>query len=72
LLTTEEVCRLLFVSVPIATTGCGGAPRADKAYCVYSVYRAFYDQTRHHLLWGALNAHQALRTARRALAKNQP
>ena len=62
----------MLVSVPIATTGCGGAAAGHRAYCVYSVYRAFYDLTHHHLLWGALNAHQALRTARRALAKNQP
>jgi hypothetical protein len=39
-------------------------PRAkrnvSRAYCAYSVYRAFHDVTHHHLIFGALNAHQAL------------
>jgi hypothetical protein len=34
--------------------------RVNKAFCLYSVYRAFHDVTHHHLIFGALNAHQAL------------
>jgi hypothetical protein len=33
----------------------------NKAFCVYSVYRAFHDVTHHHLIFGALNAHAALK-----------
>jgi hypothetical protein len=33
----------------------------NKAFCVYSVYRAFHDVTHHHLIFGALNAVQALK-----------
>jgi hypothetical protein len=34
--------------------------RVSKAFCVYNVYRAFHDVTHHHLIFGALNIHQAL------------
>jgi hypothetical protein len=34
--------------------------RVDRAFCIYSVYRAFHDLTHHHLIFGALNARQAL------------
>ena len=59
----------MLVRVPIATTGCGGAAAGHRAYRIYGVYGAFHDLTHNHLLWGALNAHQALVTARRASAR---
>jgi hypothetical protein len=45
--------------------------RVNKAFCVYSVYRAFHDVTHHHLIFGALNAHQALKNCEAGFAKNQ-
>jgi hypothetical protein len=40
-------------------------PRArrnvNRVFCVYSVYRAFHDVTHHHLIFGALNAVQAIK-----------
>jgi hypothetical protein len=44
--------------------------RVNQAFCVYSVYRAFHDLTHHHLIFGALNAHQALMNCRAGFAKN--
>lgn len=39
-------------------------PRAkrnvSRAFCLYSVYRAAHDFTHHHLVFGALNSHQAV------------
>ncbi|MDQ6804545.1 MAG: hypothetical protein M3065_06175, partial [Actinomycetota bacterium] len=35
--------------------------RVSKAFCAYHVYRAFHDVTHHHLIFGALNVHQALK-----------
>jgi len=32
----------------------------SQAFCAYHVYRAFHDLTHHHLIFGALNVHQAL------------
>ena len=46
--------------------------RVNRAFCAYSVYRAFHDLTHHHLIFGALNAHQALRNCEAGFAKNQP
>jgi hypothetical protein len=34
--------------------------RVSRAFCAYNVYRAFHDLTHHHLIFGALNVHQAL------------
>jgi hypothetical protein len=41
-----------------------------QAYCAYSVYRAFHDVTHHHLIFGALNAHQALKNCEAGFSKN--
>jgi len=45
--------------------------RVNKAFCIYSVYRAFHDLTHHHLIFGALNAHQALKNCEAGFGKNQ-
>lgn len=45
--------------------------RVNRAFCVYSVYRAFHDVTHHHLIFGALNAHQALKNCEAGFGKNQ-
>jgi hypothetical protein len=45
--------------------------RVNQAFCVYSVYRAFHDLTHHHLIFGALNAHQALRNCEAAFERNR-
>jgi hypothetical protein len=44
--------------------------RVDKAFCAYNVYRAFHDLTHHHLIFGALNVHQALRNCEAGFSKN--
>jgi len=44
--------------------------RVSKAFCVYNVYRAFHDVTHHHLIFGALNAHQALKNCEAGFGKN--
>ena len=44
--------------------------RVNRAFCVYSVYRAFHDVTHHHLIFGALNAHQALLNCEAGFGKN--
>jgi hypothetical protein len=44
--------------------------RVNQAFCVYSVYRAFHDLTHHHLIFGALNAHQALTDCEAGFSKN--
>ena len=33
----------------------------SQAYCAYTVYRAVHDLTHHHLIFGALNVHQAIK-----------
>jgi hypothetical protein len=45
--------------------------RVNKAFCVYSVYRAFHDVTHHHLIFGALNAHAALKNCEAGFSKNK-
>ena len=45
--------------------------RVNRAFCIYSVYRAFHDLTHHHLIFGALNAHQALKNCEAGFGKNQ-
>lgn len=45
--------------------------RVNKAFCVYSVYRAFHDITHHHLIFGALNAHQALKNCEAGFGRNK-
>ncbi len=45
--------------------------RVNQAFCVYSVYRAFHDLTHHHLIFGALNAHQALRNCEAGFSRNR-
>lgn len=35
--------------------------RVDRAFCAYSVYRAFHDVRHHHLIFGALNTYQAVK-----------
>jgi hypothetical protein len=42
----------------------------DRAFCAYSVYRAFHDLTHHHLIFGALNVHQALSNCRAGFSLN--
>lgn len=42
----------------------------SQAYCVYSVYRATHDFTHHHLIFGALNAHQALKNCEAGFSRN--
>jgi hypothetical protein len=42
----------------------------SQAYCLYSVYRAVHDFTHHHLIFGALNAHQALKNCEAGFSKN--
>jgi hypothetical protein len=44
----------------------------NKAFCVYSVYRAFHDVTHHHAVFGALNAVQALKNCEAGFAKSSP
>jgi len=44
--------------------------RVDKAFCVYTVYRAFHDLTHHHLIFGALNVHLALKNCEAGFSKN--
>jgi hypothetical protein len=46
--------------------------RVSKAYCIYSVYRAFHDLTHHHLIFGALNARQALINCEAGFGRNEP
>jgi len=46
--------------------------RVDKVFCVYSIYRAFHDVTHHHLIFGALNAHQALKNCEAGFSKSAP
>jgi hypothetical protein len=45
--------------------------RVDLAFCAYSVYQAFHDVTHHHLVFGALNAHQALKNCEAGFSKNK-
>ncbi|MGO9899109.1 MAG: hypothetical protein ACLP0J_05340 [Solirubrobacteraceae bacterium] len=45
--------------------------RVNLAFCAYSVYRAFHDITHHHLVFGALNAHQALRNCEAGFSKSK-
>lgn len=45
--------------------------RVNQAFCVYSVYRAFHDLAHHHLIFGALNAHQALRNCEAGFSRNR-
>lgn len=45
--------------------------RVNKAFCVYSIYRAFHDVTHHHLIFGALNAHQALKNCEAGFSKQK-
>lgn len=42
----------------------------SQAYCIYSVYRAVHDFTHHHLIFGALNAHQALKNCEAGFSKH--
>ncbi len=44
--------------------------RVNQAFCIYSVYRAFHDITHHHLIFGALNAHQALKNCEAGFSKS--
>jgi hypothetical protein len=43
----------------------------SQAFCAYSVYRAFHDLTHHHLIFGALNAHLALKNCEAGFSKNK-
>ncbi|HWE14490.1 MAG TPA: hypothetical protein VG365_13300 [Solirubrobacteraceae bacterium] len=45
--------------------------RVNRAFCAYSVYRAFHDLTHHHLIFGALNAHQALKNCEAGFSKTK-
>ena len=42
----------------------------SQAYCLYSVDRAFHDLTHHHLIFGALNVHQALKNCEAGFSKH--
>jgi hypothetical protein len=44
--------------------------RVSQAYCVYTVYRAIHDFTHHHLIFGALNAHQAIKNCEAGFSRN--
>jgi hypothetical protein len=46
--------------------------RVDRAFCAYSVYRAFHDITHDHLIFGALSAHQALRNCEAGFSRTAP
>lgn len=46
--------------------------RVNRAFCVYSVYRALHDFTHHHLIFGALNAHQALKNCEAGFSRHAP
>ena len=43
--------------------------RVNRAFCIYSVYRAFHDFRHHHFIFGALNAHQALKNCEAGFSK---
>ena len=43
--------------------------RVNKAFCVYSIYRAFHDVTHHHLIFGALNVRQAVKNCEAGFSK---
>jgi len=45
--------------------------RVNRAFCAYSVYRAFHDLTHRHLIFGALNVRQALKNCEAGFSKNQ-
>jgi hypothetical protein len=45
--------------------------RVNQAFCAYSVYRALHDLTQHHLVFGALNAHQALKNCEAGFLKTK-
>jgi hypothetical protein len=42
----------------------------NRAFCALSVYQAFKDVTHHHLVYGALTAHQALKDCESGFSKN--
>jgi hypothetical protein len=42
----------------------------SQAYCLYSVDRAFHDLTHHHVIFGALNVHQALKNCEAGFSKS--
>jgi hypothetical protein len=44
--------------------------RVNRAFCAYSVYRAFHDFRHHHFIFGALNAHQALKNCEAGFSRN--
>jgi hypothetical protein len=44
--------------------------RVSRAFCAYSVYRAFHDFRHHHFIFGALNAHQALKNCEAGFSRN--
>jgi hypothetical protein len=44
--------------------------RVNRAFCLYSVYRAAHDFTHHHLIFGALNAHQAILNCEAGFSRN--
>ncbi len=46
--------------------------RVDRAFCLYSVYRAFHDFTHHHFIFGALNAHQAIVNCEAGFGRHAP
>ncbi len=45
--------------------------RVNLAFCAYSVYLAFHDVAHHHLVFGALNAHQALKNCEAGFSKGK-
>ena len=42
----------------------------SQAFCAYHVYRAFHDVTHHHLIFGALNIHQAIKNCEAGFSRN--
>jgi hypothetical protein len=47
-----------------------GKKRANKVFCVVSVYQTVHDFTHHHLLFGALTLHQAFKNCEAGFSKN--
>lgn len=42
----------------------------SQAFCAYNVYRAFHDVTHHHLIFGALNIHAAIKNCEAGFSRN--
>lgn len=47
-----------------------GKKRANRVFCLYSVYRTVHDFSHHHYLFGALNLHQAFKNCEAGFSKS--